>query len=88
MFDKSMKFLSIFLHGIRAEALILQLIVGTRVVLSGWARVIAIFFNNLCVGKTLSRCDLHLLCEELEILDSNLVMEDTSSRMGFSLFQG
>ena len=88
MFGKSLNFLSIFLHGIRAEALRIQLIVGTTVVLSCWERVIAVFFNNLCVGETLSGCDLHVLCEELEKSDSNLVMEDTLIRMGSSLFQG
>ena len=61
MFDKSLIFLSIFLHGIRAEALSLQLIVGTVVVLSCWERVIAVFFNNLCVGKTLFGCDLQVV---------------------------
>ena len=56
--EKVWFFLSIFLHGIRAEALSLQLIVGTAVVLSCWARVIVVFFNNLCVGNTLFGCDL------------------------------
>ena len=87
MFDKSLIFLSIFLHGIRAEALRLHLIVGTTIVLSCWARVIAMFFNNLCVGKTLSGCDLHVMCEELKKSYSNLVMEDTLIKMGSSLFQ-
>ena len=50
VFDKSLKFLSIFLHGIRAEALCLQLIVGTAGLLSCWARVL-VFFNNLYIGR-------------------------------------
>ena len=39
-------------------ALRLKLIVGTTIVLSCWARVIAVFLNNLCGGKTLFGCDL------------------------------
>ena len=65
MFDKSLKFLSIFLHVIRAS---LQLIVGTAVVLSCWARVIAVFFNNLCVGKTLFGCALRVLGKSEDIV--------------------
>ena len=68
MFDKSLKFLSIFLHGIRAEALSLQLIVETTVVLSCWAKVIALFFNNLCVGKTLFGCDLQVVGKSEDIV--------------------
>ena len=51
MFDKSLKFLSIFLHGIRVEPLCLQLIVGTTVVLSCLERVLDVFFNNLYIGR-------------------------------------
>ena len=68
MFYKSIKILSIFLHGIRAEALSLQLIVGTSIVLSCWARVIAMFFNNLCVGKTLFGCDLQVVGKSEDIV--------------------
>ena len=61
------EFLSIFLHGIRVEALRLQLIVGTSVVLSCWERVIVVFLNNLCVGKTLFGCDLHVVGKSEDI---------------------
>ena len=60
MFDKSLTFLSIFLHGIRAGALRLQLIVGTTVVLSCWERVLAVLFEQLVYWKTLSGCDLQV----------------------------
>ena len=53
--------MSIFLHGITAEALSLLLIVGTAVGLSCWVRVIVLVFNNLCVGKTLFGCDLQVV---------------------------
>ena len=68
MFGKSLIFLSIFLHGIRVEALSLQLIVGTAVVLSCWERVISVFFNNLCVGKTLFGCDLQVVGKSEDIV--------------------
>ena len=51
MFDKSLKILSIFLHGIRAKALGLQLIVGTTVVLNFWARVVVVFLTTCVLEK-------------------------------------
>jgi len=42
--------------------------VGTTVVLSFWARVIAVFFNNLCVGKTLFGCDLQVVGKSEDIV--------------------
>ena len=60
--------MSIFLHGIRDEALSLQLIMGTSVVLICWERVIVVFFNNLCVGKTLFGCDLQVVGKSEDIV--------------------
>ena len=36
--------------------------------LSCWARVIAVFFNNLCVGKTLFGCDLQVVGKSEDIV--------------------
>ena len=52
----------------RAEALRLQLIVGTTIVLSCWERVIVVFFNNLCVGKTLFGYDLQVVGKSEDIV--------------------
>ena len=60
--------MSIFLHGIKVEALSLKLIVGTTVVLICWERVIVMFFNNLCVGKTLFGCDLQVVGKSEDIV--------------------
>ena len=36
--------------------------------LSCWERVIVVFFNNLCVGKTLFRCDLQVVGKSEDIV--------------------
>ena len=40
------------------------------------------------IGSFSQKGDMHVLCEELEKSESNLIMEDTLIRMGSSLFQG
>ena len=36
--------------------------------LSCWARVIVVFFKNLCVGETLSGCDLQVVGKSEDIV--------------------